>query len=273
MVMLATLAMFLSVALSGQAADSTEKEDAVEDKAAAAERLDFMKKSTAVYRVTRETGKKDELKLQPEPALRWNNPVSSVPDGTLFLWVGADGRPELAAQVFIAAGTKDLWLHEFQSLSVDTFDVVRDGRSQWHPRKPGVELKSLSDAPPPAESPAGRMTQMRTIARDFEASDDFEGKSRWELRLISKQLVRYGKEGSDILDGALFVFGHGTDPEVFLMLEARRIDGEYRWQYALAPMTAYALKVSRRGETVWSRPQQKPPFSAEEPYYILRYTP
>jgi hypothetical protein len=37
-----------------------------------------------------------------------------------------------------------------------------------------------------AETAVKRLAQMRTIAKDFEAADDFEGKSRWELRLLAK---------------------------------------------------------------------------------------
>lgn len=244
-----------------------------DEKEAAAARLQYMKQSAAVYDIHLGADKTVQLKLLPEPVLRWNNPVSSVPDGTLFVWVGPDGRPELAAQVFIAAGSKDLWLHEFQSLSLDTFTVVRDGVSRWHPRKPGMELKIVENAPAPAETAVQRLAQMRTIAKDFAASDDFEGKSRWELRLLPKPLARYGKPGSDILDGALFVFGHGTDPEVFLALEARSSEGKERWHYGLAGMTAYVLKASYKGEAVWNRPEQKPPFDPANPYYIFKYVP
>jgi hypothetical protein len=244
-----------------------------EEKEAAAARLRFMKESAAVYEISRGVDGKTGLKLLPDPVLRWNNPVSSVPDGSLFLWVGPDGRPEVAAQVFIAAGTKDLWLHEFQSLSLDSLAIVRDQEQPWHPRKPGMELKIVDDAPVPAETAVKRLAQMRKIAQDFEAADDFEGASRWELRLLSKPLQRYGRRDSEILDGALFAFAHGTDPEVFLALEARSVSGEYRWHYGLAPMTAYAVKASYKGQSVWNRPQQKPPFSPDEPFFILKYAP
>lgn len=270
------MATFLSAILLLAAVGQTQSpvpEKADDEKEAAAARLEYMKQSAAVYDVLREAEKKTPLKLLPDPVLRWNNPVSSVPDRTLFVWTGPDGRPELAAQVFIAAGSKDLWLHEFQSLSLDTFSVMRDGVSRWHPRKPGMELKIVEDASPPAETPVQRLAQMRTIAKDFAASDDFEGKSRWELRLLSNPLARYGKPGSDILDGALFVFGHGTDPEVFLALEARSSKGKERWHYGLAGMTAYALKASYKGEAVWNRPEQKPPFDPSAPYYIFKYVP
>jgi hypothetical protein len=245
----------------------------IDEKEASAARLKYMKQSATVYDIRLDDDRKTPLKLLPEPALRWNNPVSGVSDGLLVLWVGPDDRPELAAQVFIAAGTKDLWLHEFQSLSLGPLTVSRNGAAQWQPRKPGVEMKIIDDASPPAETPAQRLAQMRTIAKNFAAADDFEGKSRWELRLLAKPLHRYGKPKSDILDGALFAFAHGTDPEVFLIIESRSKAGKERWHYGLAAMTAYALRASYQGKDVWNRPWQQPPFDPKEPFYILKYVP
>ena len=39
---------------------------------------------------------------------------------------------------------------------------------------------------------------------------------------LSQPLYRYGGDDSGVLDGGLFVFVQGTDPEVFLLIEARR---------------------------------------------------
>src|SRR5262245_1728793 len=114
---MAILGAMLAAMLLGQT-PSPDQAPAEDEKAAAAERLDFMKRSAAVYSI--QLGENEsELKLITEPVLRWTNPVSNVPDGGLFLWLGPEGRPELAAQVFIAAGSTDLWLHEFQSLSTE----------------------------------------------------------------------------------------------------------------------------------------------------------
>src|SRR5579863_54712 len=223
------LTLMLAAAAAGQQ-EQTDKAQADEDKAAASARLDYMKRSAAVYRINLGDHDKTLIKLIEEPVLRWTNPVSNIPDGALFLWVGPNGRPEVAAQVFIAAQTKDLWLHEFQSLSNGTFSVARGNDVPWHPQKPGIEFKPVEETPAPAESAVQRLTQMRSIAQKFQADDDFEGKSRWELRLMAKPLQRYGKPDSEILDGALFAFVHRSEPEVFVMIEARGTPGKYRWQ-------------------------------------------
>lgn len=245
------------------------------DKAEAAARLEFMKHSVADCEITRGE-KRVALELIPEPVLRWTNPVSNIPDGALFVWLGPDERPQVAAQVFIAAGTKDLWLQEFSSLSVESLRLTRAGAVRWQPQKPGIEFKKVADVQPPAGSAVRRLVQMRNIAGEFKAGDDFEGKSRWELRLLAKPLYRYGRESSDVLDGALFTFAHGTDPELLIMVEARRSqeqDEKYEWHYGLAPMTAYALKVTLKGDDVWSSPYRKSPFPTSDPFINVVYRP
>ena len=247
-----------------------------DDEAEAAERLAFMKKSVTVYEVMPHSPIARLTKpyiVQSEPLLRWNNPVSSSPDGALFLWLDETGRPAIAAQAFIAGGTKDLWLHEFQSLSMFPFIMKRDSAVVWSPAKAGVAMKPLPDAPAPAPSKPLRMSQMRELARRFEAFDDFQGSSRWELRLLTTPLHRYGGEDHPAADGALFAFAHGTDPEVLLLLEARRNEEALAWHYGLAPMTGYALQVKDRGDLVWSAEHRKPPFATDQPFYILKYVP
>ena len=240
--------------------------------AEADERLTFMKDSARVYEFSRDDGRA-KLPLRDEPLLRWNNPVSDVKDGLLVLWTEPAGRPVAAAQVFLAAGSDTLWLHEFQSLADEGFTVERDNRTVWAPESAGVQMRPVPDAPPPAETPVGRLVQMRAIAKEFQASDDFEGKSRWELRLMPQPLHRYGAKDGTVRDGALFVFAHGTDPEVFLLLEARTEDGKTTWHYGLAPMTSYAVTASLRDEEVWSADTRPAPHEQDSPFFILVYKP
>lgn len=236
-----------------------------------AQRLKFMKESVQVYQFTTGPNDDEELKLQPDPALRWNNPVTGLKDGTLFFWTSSDGRPYAAAQAFqIESG---IWLHEFQSLTTASFQAARAGTTIWAPTKPGIEWNPVPGAATPAKSPAQRLSQMKAIIDRFGANDDFEGASRWELRALSKPLLRYSSERQKIIDGATFAFVVTTDPEVFVTLEAVASDGkDPEWRYSLAPMTAYALKVTLDGQTVWEKPWIKnAPVSS--PYKILVYKP
>ena len=246
-------------------------EDEDSERQARADRLRLMKESFQVYHFSAKDEHQTELKVNPEPLLRWTNPVSGLKDGALFLWKDADGRPAAGAQVFLTAD--NLWLHEFQSLYERPFQATQNGAPVWSPSRAGVSFSRLPEAPSPANTPVRRLAQMRRLLGRFMASDEFEGKSRWELAPLTTPLSRYGKENSAVLDGALFVFAHGTDPEVFVLIEARKSDDGYAWHYALAPMTGYALKVSLDDKQVWEIGWRRPPFDPDEPFFIKRYEP
>jgi hypothetical protein len=246
-----------------------ENDEAATEKAEQAQRLEFMKESLKEYVFTTDGGK--PMDLQAEPLLRWNNPVSGVRDGTIFIWT-ALGRPQAAVQVFQLK--QGLWLHEFQSLSTEPFQAKFKGLPEWGPARAGIEMKPAADAPMPAKTERQRLVQMRAIAEQYRAIDDFEDqKSRWELRLLAKPVYRYAVPEGGIIDGALWAFAHGTDPEVFLLLEARETSQGHEWQIGMAPMTAYAVEVSRKDKPVWSAPLREPPWKPREPFFIRVYQP
>jgi hypothetical protein len=224
------------------------------------ERLELMKESVNIYELIRNGDPARALKLRPDPAFRLGKQGNGgILEGAIFLWTDELGRPEAAAQVFLHryAGRPDgEWIHEFTSLSRETFTANQNGVPQWRPSEPGVVLRALPGAPKPAALPAQRLRQMRALAEEFKAEDNF-GDNGWEvLRILPTPITRYGKPGGTPEDGALFAFVEGTDPEVFLFLEARPSNGALEWQYALAPMTCWALKVERQGQGVWSLPRR-----------------
>jgi hypothetical protein len=115
------------------------------------------------------------------------------------------------------------------------------------------------------------MQQLRTLASGFGASDDFQKKSWQPLRLLPKPLARYGKPGKDPIDGALFCFVLTTDPEVFLMIEARTGRDGPEWQYAFAPMTTYGVKGFWKGQEVWSLPNRQSQRTESDTFHVRPY--
>ena len=96
---------------------------------------------------------------------------------------------------------------------------------------------------------------MRSIAGGFsgrllDARVEIAGEDQ-TLRLLTKPLYRYEPKDSALRDGALFTFVLGTDPEFFLLLEARETPRGARWQYALARMNDDALQVTFKGKAIW----------------------
>lgn len=221
----------------------------------AARRLEYMMKSVRDFQFVPDDDPMARWQTYSQPLLRWSNPVGGVPDGVLLMWT--DGtRPAIFAQVF---PTKDgYWIHEFQSAALKPF-VMRDGdRVLWQPRQAAGEFQAINGVAAPAESKVKRLAQMRALARDFAAFDDFKinatdrETTRHELRLMSNPLYRYDAERQGVIDAAVFAFTLGTDPELLMVLEARETsDGAKTWEYALTAMTCWAVEVKHRDRSVW----------------------
>ena len=239
------LMLTLTLALCGQA---PQAEESKEERAA---RLEVMKAALAKYDVHSAGESRVVYRLQAEPVLRFTNPVGVTKDGAIFLWIGEAGRPEAAIQVFLMRS--GLWGQDFTTLSKTPLVAEKRDGIAWRPSR-GLEFKPVPGAPRPANSADQRLRQMKELVEGFEVSDDFRSKGWQALRPMSKPFARYGKPGSPILDGALFCFALGTDPEAFLMLETRDSKDGTEWQYAFAPQTIYALKASWKGKEVWNVP-------------------
>jgi hypothetical protein len=235
-------------------------------------RLEYMKSEAAAYRLETGHNRASPLKLREEPVFRLGKQAADdVEDGAIFFWLGQDGRPEASLQIFLvknATAPDGMWAHEFNSLSTEPLIGTRRGRPSWSPSRSGLEYRRLDDVPRPAATAVLRARQMRAIMRDFNASDQFKDQSWSDLRLLPTPVARYGKEGSAVIDGAVFVFAMGTDPEVCVFLEARQGKEGPRWFYAFGPMTCFSVKGTYKSKEVWDLPRRRPHGDPKEPYYI-----
>jgi hypothetical protein len=224
-----------------------------------AARLEIMKRSLLVYTVGPAADRAVAFRLQPEPILRFNNPVGATQDGAIFFWLGEADRPEVAVQVYLRRND-GRWVQDFSSLSTAPLIAEARGTAEppWTPTKGGVTFQPVPGAPKPAETAEQRLRQMRALAQEFAAQDHFQIQSWQELRLLSRPLARYGKPGTSVLDGALFAFVLGTDPEAYLMIEARTAGGKGpEWHFGFAPMSTYELKGLHKGKQVWTVPLRR----------------
>ncbi len=113
---------------------------------------------------------------------------------------------------------------------------------------------------------------MRAIADEFHGDDDYGGGGYHPLRMLTKPIARYGKPGGTVEDGALFAFVEGTDSEVFLFVEARKGANGLEWQYGLAPVGCWAVKVKHKGREVWNLPFRSNG-DPKKPLYANQYWP
>ena len=97
---------------------------------------------------------------------------------------------------------------------------------------------------------------MRALTNEFTARSEDKKGQRWELRLLPQPLYRYQSTDPEVLDGAVFSFvtSAGTDPEILLIIEARRKPeaAGHSWQYALARFSDVNLWVRHKGVEVFT---------------------
>jgi hypothetical protein len=196
-----------------------------------------------------------------EPVLRYTDSTRQTSDSTLWIW-GAAGRPAAIVAIEHYPKNPDMkrWLCEVASLSDERISVEYGRAIDWTANKPGLELERLEGAPAPAEQPAARLTQIKQLQRRFTAHEKASIEGRIELRPLAKPLHRYQDTDAGIVDGAIVSFVNGTNPEVLLVLEARKTGtGAAEWQFGLVQMTGEAVFAELDGKEIWTRGEADPP--------------
>ena len=219
-----------------------------DDKASGLSRL---KEMTTQYQLWIQNDKEAKLQLEPNPVLRWSNPIRRTVDGGVFLWTH-DGRPQVALAIWIS---ESRFGHSFQSLAEVPVVAKREGTKLWYPKEAGIIFHPVPDVRRPADRRVRRLRQMRTIAGSFSARIDRIDKQGIHtikpLRVLTQPLYRY-PDARGGRDGAVFAFAQATDPEVLLILELRDLtDLESTWHYGLARMSMVPLLVTYGQTEVW----------------------
>ena len=149
------------------------------------------------------------------------------------------GSNELRAKVTTSAGNSK---------------PVLSGGIHWAPQRAGLTFRDVPDAPPPAETAQVRLFQMKDLIRRFSAAAHPTG-APTALRLMPHPIDRYSDAAAEQLDGAIFLFTIGTNPEVIVLLEAQgpSLD-KASWRYAVAPMTVAPFEVAIDHKEVWAEP-------------------
>jgi hypothetical protein len=201
-----------------------------------------------------------EVPRHERPLLRFSDPSRDFFDGTLWAW-GTSGRP---VAVVTLERYKSFWSYELVSLVEDGIAAqLPDGR-RWVPSRPGLEWQAFPDAAAPAEVAAQRLRQMKALAERLSAVERVpEGDC--VLRLMPTPIYRYSDRQGGALDGALFIFVYGTNPEVLVVLECR--GGEVPvWYFSPSRLTTALVTVRLDGRAIWTKPALSAPNRLHEPY-------
>ncbi len=253
-----------------------------------AERLAEMKQIAGSFQAAAiDGGTRTSAAMAHDALYRWNDPTREFSDGALWFWKSA-GRPigVVAIELYPqndAFGT--VWALEFTSLSTGPIEVEggehfdmryadlhpprADGRLRWSPVKGGIAFREIPDAPVPANTEAERFRQMRDMVTRFSAREVFQSQE-YTLRLISHPIDRYVDAASGLVDGEVFLYANGTNPEVLLMIEARRPgEGLPSWSYAAAPLARAEITLGVDRKDVWTHKSKDVP-SPEDIYFLAR---
>lgn len=229
-----------------------EPEPPMADRAAKA-RLEMMRKLIVDFDVrSRQVEPPAALKFRPEPLLRYNEPSRPGDKGAQSLldaavWrLGETGRPTaiVTLEVYPRSDETAVMSYEFVSLTPLAFEVKNSRGVTWTPSSTQLKLAPLTDAPEPADTKRSRLAQMRQLARRFTALAEWQG-NKTECRLLAQPIDRYDDEATGIVDGAVFVFANGANPEMGLLLECSK----QHWSYGVFRLTAATLWAQLDGKS------------------------
>jgi hypothetical protein len=212
-----------------------------------------------------ESGSGQQLKLVATPVLRYSDPGGITTDASIWAW-GDVGRPSILAGIFFLTqeGRETKWSCELLSLADGRVAVTSKAGWEWAPAKGGLKWFSLGAADPDL-SARQRLRQMKDIAERYEVRS-FEGSVTSQLRLMVQPIVRYSDAANGLVDGSIFSYAAGTNPEALLLVECRDSAGAQTWQAAFARFGAAKCEAKEGVTPIWDCPAIQQ-WKAKEPYY------
>lgn len=253
-IMIALIFACLSVGMTTESPAEEKKSDEDQTKAEAktASERAAEEMTRWTFRLPKEQSR--ELTLNTTPILRWTNPAVGRVYGNVYL-ITSDNCPQAIAcpyKWFVPWTSLDM---ECVSLASGEIEGVREGQTVWLTEKPGVDWKPVPGNPAVGKSNLERQRQLKKLAEAFTAelidmrlSDKGEDQ---QLRQMTQPVYRYDSAKHHVSEGGIFAYVMGTDPELFLILEATDLDKGNRWQYALARMNTDRLSVKFQGDVIW----------------------
>ena len=160
-------------------------------------------------------------------------------------------------------GRDPKWSCELLSLADGGVAVTSGVGWKWAPDKGELKWFAIEDAP--GDTDRQRLRQMKEIAERYEVTT-FEKTDKSQLRLMVQPLYRYADEEQGLIDGSIFSYAAGTNPETVLIVECRKSKDALGWRAAFARFGANRCQ-SRKGETVVWECKAIQRWDAKEPYF------
>lgn len=231
------------------------------DDAAARRAAEFLQQTAQTLTIEADQNDKTSLALVKSPLLKYSDPARGY--SAAGVWrLGEKGRPAaiVSLEYWLRAETDEPRLmYELVSLAEFPF-TVSSARAKLPTDGVPPKFARLNAADRPPGGEKQRLAQLRALARRFAASEKHMGEFA-SLRLLPQPIDRYSDADNGIVDGGLFMFVYGTNPEAALWLEL----GKDGWRYAVARMTWAEVAVEFDGKEV-ARFEQLTGFPASGPY-------
>jgi hypothetical protein len=240
----------------------------------AKQQLEFMQAAVgSLEPESSELKTKAALTVASKPLLRYSDPtrggITEAATNVLLdasVWrLGTEGRPTalVTVEIYQAPDKSRILAFEFLSLSEARFSLKhKTERIRWDATGSALTLKEPPDAPKPAATAAARLAQMRQLARRFAAKERLN-KESIECRLLAQPIDRYQSAEDKIVDGAIFAYANGTNPELGVVFES---DGE-RWRYGIIRLTSAESSVTLDGQQVAAFERFNPRGRTDGPYH------
>ncbi|AMV20845.1 hypothetical protein [Planctomyces sp. SH-PL14] len=205
-----------------------------------------------------------------KPLITYGDPVRQNDNGTLWAW-GRAGRPKCFLELYQSDENRGFWIHAVSLTSTDLVEMRAPLSPRWTPKAAAFKPAPIT-GPPIGDSERVRLRQMKEIAGRLKAHEFWDpDNSRYELRLLIQPVHRYADPAAGILDGTVFVFAHGTNPEILVLIEATGPEpASATWKLAAARMGSAELHLSLGDEEVWSAPRTPNVVGRpEDPYWLF----
>ena len=245
----------LAVGFFAALAAAAFAQDSAEEAAVSKRRLEFMERTVRSLAVrSDQIADVARLKFAAAPLLRYSDPTRGMTEQNVLVdatvWrLGEQGRPTslVTLEIYRTSADAAILAYEFASLTESRFSLTGDTRAKivWDAAGSALTVNKLDGAPDPAKSPAARLTQMRQLSRRFAVQELVKGEAI-ECRLMPAPIDRYQSAADEIVDGALFAFANGTNPELGIFLEC----GAKGWTYGTVRLSSAEIIVKLDGREI-----------------------
>jgi hypothetical protein len=203
--------------------------------------------------------------------LFYGDPTRDNDRGSVWAW-GPKGRPVALLEIWQNVHDRARWGCALCNMSGGKVRASRADTPWWRANDSAAQLKGIPGAPTPPEEAPLRQRQLKRLAEKFTAHEFWEpNNTRYELRLLKRPLRTYQDQAGGVLDGALFTLANGTNPEIWLLVEARadpKRTPKAAWQYTVGRSSWAELHVECDGKEVFSEPRGDQVSAPNKPFWL-----